>query len=225
MSLMNKKLKNLIMNDWKEILKDEFDREYFINLENFVNFEYQNYKVYPEYQNIFKALELTSFQNTKVVIIGQDPYHNPKEAHGLAFSTVLNKYPASLRNIFKELETDLGIKKVTGDLTSWAQQGVLLLNTVLTVRENQPNSHKKCGWIEFTNQIISKLNQKNDAIIFVLWGDNAIAKKSLITNPNHYIITSPHPSPLAAYRGFFGSKPFSKVNEILLKNNKEVIKW
>ena len=218
-------LKSLIKNDWKEILMDEFSKDYFHKLEEFVLNEYQNKKVYPEFDNIFKALELTSYDDTRVVIIGQDPYHNPKEAHGLAFSTKLQRYPASLKNIFKELESDLLIKKDTGDLTTWAEQGVLLLNTVLTVVENQPNSHKKSGWIEFTNKIICELNKKDQPIVFVLWGDNAIGKKSLITNPNHFVITSPHPSPLSAYRGFFGSKPFSKINNILVQNNQKIINW
>lgn len=216
---------SLITNDWSEILKTEFQKDYFKSLEKFIIEEYQNKKVYPNFDNIFKALELTSYNDTKVVIIGQDPYHNPNEAHGLAFSTKLQRYPASLKNIFKELESDLLIKKDTGDLTSWAKQGVLLLNTVLTVIENQPNSHKKSGWIEFTNQIICELNKKNQPIVFVLWGDNAIGKKALITNPHHVVITSPHPSPLSAYRGFFGSKPFSKINTILLENNQKIIQW
>lgn len=219
------KLDNLIKNDWKEVLKEEFYKEYFLKLDEFIISEYQNYQIYPSFDNIFKALELTSYQDTKVVIIGQDPYHNPNEANGLAFSTDNKKLPASLRNIFKELYQDLEIARVSGDLSDWAKQGVLLLNTVLTVRENKPNSHKNSGWIAFTNQIISKLNEKEEPVIFILWGDNAISKKRLITNPLHSIITSVHPSPLAAYRGFFGSKPFSKTNDILLSNNMKAIKW
>lgn len=219
------KLSELITNNWKSILSEEFDKDYFKALELFINKEYQDGDVYPEYENIFSALNLTDYDDVSVVIIGQDPYHNPFEAHGLAFSVKISKYPASLKNIFKELKNDLGIDRVSGDLTDWAKQGVLLLNTVLTVKKNQPNSHKNSGWMIFTDKIIEKLNERTEPIIFVLWGDFAISKKKFITNPNHYILSSPHPSPLAAYRGFFNSKPFSKVNNILFENNKETIKW
>lgn len=218
-------LRELINNKWSVILEEEFDKEYFKDLEQKLSFEYLNYIIYPEKENIFKALELTDYDDVSVVIIGQDPYHNPNEAHGLAFSTKLTKFPASLKNIYKELKDDLNVNRDNGNLTDWAKQGVLLLNTVLTVRKNQPNSHKKIGWLTFTNCIIEKLNERNRPIIFVLWGDNAISKEKLITNPNHYIIKSPHPSPLAAYRGFFGSKPFSQINDILSENNQKKIIW
>ena len=219
------KLKSLIRNNWQIVLKEEFEKNYFKNLEKFVLDEYQNYEIYPKFENIFKALELTDYLDVKVVIIGQDPYHNPEEAHGLAFSSKLKRYPASLRNIYRELESDLDIKRETGDLSDWANQGVLLLNTILTVRKNQPNSHKNCGWLDFTNQIIKVLNDREEPIVFVLWGDNAIRKKDFITNKHHHVLTSPHPSPLAAYRGFFGNKHFSKINQILKNNNQEIIRW
>ena len=218
-------LKILINNHWREALSDEFEKKYFKTLEEILDQEYQQYVIYPNKENIFEALNLTDYSDVSVVIIGQDPYHNPNEAHGLAFSTEISKFPASLKNIFKELKDDLGISRNIGNLTDWARQGVLLLNTVLTVRKNQPGSHKKIGWINFTDQIIQTLNQREDPIIFILWGDYAISKEKLITNHRHYILKSAHPSPLAAYRGFFGSKPFSKANRILKENNKEEIKW
>ena len=219
------KLSELITNNWKSILSEEFDKDYFKALELFINKEYQDGEVYPEYENIFSALNLTDYDDVSVVIIGQDPYHNPFEAHGLAFSVKISKYPASLKNIFKELKNDLGIDRVSGDLTDWAKQGVFLLNTVLTVEKDKANSHKDIGWEIFTDFVIKQINDKLDNVVFVLWGRQARDKKRIITNPSHFIIESAHPSPLSAYNGFFGSKPFSKANEFLKKNNKGQIKF
>ncbi len=214
-------------NDWKDILKDVFDSGEVKKLQDFLNFEYDTNVIYPSRENIFTALKLTSYENVKVVIIGQDPYHEPNQAHGLAFSVLEGiKLPPSLKNIYKEIEEDLGIKMSgSGNLTSWAEQGVLLLNNVLTVREHEANSHKKKGWEFVTNKIVEKLNNRDDAVIFVFWGNNAKEKQKLITNPNHIVLSAPHPSPLSAYHGFFGCKHFSMINEILRKNNKKEINW
>ena len=214
-------------NDWKDILKDVFDSNEVIKLNEFLSLEYDNKTIYPSRENIFTALKLTSYKNVKVVIIGQDPYHEPNQAHGLAFSVLEGiKLPPSLKNIYKEIEEDLGIKmSSSGNLTSWAKQGVLLLNNVLTVREHEANSHKKKGWEFVTNKIVEKLNDRDDVVIFVFWGNNAKEKQKLITNPRHIVLTAPHPSPLSAYHGFFGCKHFSMINEILRKNNKEEINW
>ena len=214
-------------NDWKDILKDVFNSDEVKKLQDFLNVEYDTKVIYPSRENIFTALKLTSYENVKVVIIGQDPYHEPNQAHGLAFSVLEGiKLPPSLKNIYKEIEEDLGIKMSgSGNLTSWAKQGVLLLNNVLTVREHEANSHKKKGWEFVTNKIVEKLNVRDDAVIFVFWGNNAKEKQKLITNPNHIVLTAPHPSPLSAYHGFFGCKHFSMINEILRKNNKNEINW
>ena len=214
-------------NDWKDILKDVFDSNEVIKLNEFLSLEYDNKTIYPSRENIFTALKLTSYKNVKVVIIGQDPYHEPNQAHGLAFSVLEGiKLPPSLKNIYKEIEEDLGIKmSSSGNLTSWAKQGVLLLNNVLTVREHEANSHKKKGWEFVTNKIVEKLNDRDDVVIFVFWGNNAKEKQKLITNSRHIVLTAPHPSPLSAYHGFFGCKHFSMINEILRKNNKEEINW
>ena len=212
--------------DWGNILKSEFEKPYFIELKKNIDLEYQNFICYPKYEDIFRALYLTPYKETKVVILGQDPYHNPGEAMGLAFSVKKGvRIPPSLRNIFQELYSDLGVVPETSDLTDWAKQGVLLLNSVLTVRENKPGSHKIYGWEKFTDAIISKLNEKNEPVIFVLWGSYARSKKTLITNSKHLILESVHPSPLSAHRGFFGSKPFSEINNFLEKNNIEKINW
>ena len=214
-------------NDWKDILKDVFNSNEVKKLNEFLNFEYDAKIIYPSRENIFTALKLTSYKNVKVVIIGQDPYHEPNQAHGLAFSVLDGiKLPPSLKNIYKEIEEDLGIEmSSSGNLTNWAKQGVLLLNNVLTVREHEANSHKKKGWEFVTNKIVEKLNDRDDAVIFVFWGNNAKEKQKLITNPHHIVLTAPHPSPLSAYHGFFGCKHFSMINEILRKNNKEEINW
>ncbi|HPF83157.1 MAG TPA: uracil-DNA glycosylase [Bacilli bacterium] len=217
---------NVINNDWDIALAEEYKKEYFLKLVKFVNNEYNNKTIFPIKNNIFKALALTNLKNVRVVILGQDPYHGYNEAQGLAFS-VLNdiKMPPSLRNIFKELENDVGIKRANSDLTDWAKQGVLLLNTVLTVEMDKPLSHKNMGWEIFTDEIIKVLNNNETPIVFILWGSNARMKKELITNKKHLIIESAHPSPLSASRGFFGSKPFSKTNKFLKDNNSIEIRW
>lgn len=215
-----------LINDWNTLLQEEFVKPYFINLMNQLHKEQKKYLILPLKKDIFNALNLTSYQNTKVVILGQDPYHNINQAHGLAFSVLEDqKLPPSLRNIFQELKSDLNIHNTSGNLTQWAKQGVLLLNTVLTVRHNEPNSHQKLGWEDFTNRIISLINEKETPVVFILWGKNAHQKEKLITNPHHLIIKTPHPSPLSAHRGFFGSKPFSKTNEFLQKTNQTIIDW
>lgn len=216
----------LINKDWDIVLKDEFNKSYFRDLGCFIKNEYKNKIVYPKYKDIFKALKLTDYNDVSVVILGQDPYHGVNEAHGLSFSVQEGvPIPPSLRNIFKELELDLGIKKTTTDLTSWANQGVLLLNSIMTVVKDSPLSHKARGWEIFTNKIIEKLGERQKPVVFILWGSYARSKKELIKGKNHYIIESVHPSPLSASRGFFGSKPFSKTNNFLRKNGIKEIDW
>lgn len=208
-------------NDWDKVLSDEIRKEYFIKLETKINELRKTKIIYPSTDNTYRALMLTNYHQVKVVIIGQDPYHNPNQANGLSFSVPKGeKLPPSLKNIFKEMETDLGIKNVNGDLTSWAKQGVLLLNSILTVEKNKPGSHRNFGWERFTDQVIIKLNELENPIIFILWGAFASHKRHLISG-HHHIITSSHPSPLSAYKGFLGSKPFSKCNQLL----KEPIDW
>ncbi len=214
-------------NDWQEILKDEFNKPYYLNLISFLDKEYNSKTIYPPKKDIYKALNLTSFKDTKVVILGQDPYHEENEAQGLAFSVNENvKIPPSLRNIYKELNNDLNCYiPNNGNLTKWAKQGVLLINDILTVEIHKALSHKDIGWRIFTNKIIQKLNDKNGPIVFILWGNEAIKKEKYLNNPKHLIIKSAHPSPLSANRGFFGSKPFSKTNDFLIKNNLKPIDW
>ena len=215
-----------VNNNWDIILKDEYEKEYFKNLLNYINEEYNNKTVYPLKENIFKALEYTDYNDIKVVIVGQDPYHGEGEAQGLSFSIPNDiKITPSLRNIFKELKNDLNIERTNTDLSDWAKQGILLLNAILTVCKDTPLSHKDKGWEIFTDEIIKKINEREDPVIFILWGNYASSKKKLITNKNHYIIESAHPSPLSASRGFFDSKPFSKTNNILISINKESIRW
>ena len=215
-----------VNNNWDIILKDEYEKEYFKNLLNYINEEYNNKTVYPLKENIFKALEYTDYNDIKVVILGQDPYHGEGEAQGLSFSIPNDiKITPSLRNIFKELKNDLNIERTNTDLTDWAKQGILLLNAILTVCKDTPLSHKDKGWETFTDEIIKKINEREDPVIFILWGNYARSKKKLITNKNHYIIESAHPSPLSASRGFFDSKPFSKTNNILISINKDSIRW
>ncbi|MCD7805254.1 MAG: uracil-DNA glycosylase [Oscillospiraceae bacterium] len=217
----------VIGNDWDEVIGGEFEKDYYLELRDFLKTEYSTNTVYPDMYHIYTALKLTPYSSVKVVIFGQDPYHEPGQAHGLCFSvqdgTAL---PPSLKNIYKELEADLGIPPAkTGDLTSWAKQGVLLLNTVLTVRRGQANSHKGKGWEILTDEIIRKLNDRESPIVFILWGANARSKKALITNPQHLIIESAHPSPLSAFNGFFGSRPFSRTNQFLAENGEAPINW
>ena len=213
----------MINKKWDIVLKDEFKKEYFKNLGIFVKREYKEKTIFPPYENIFDALRFTDYDDVLVVILGQDPYHGLGEAHGLSFSVHNNvKMPPSLLNIFKELYSDLKIKRTNSDLTDWAKQGVLLLNSIMTVEKDKPLSHKDKGWEIFTDTIIKKLNEREEPIVFVLWGSFARSKKEFITNKNHYIIESAHPSPLSASRGFLGSKPFSKINIFLSKRGKKI---
>lgn len=216
-----------IGNDWDELLKDEFEKEYYKKLREFLKDEYQNNIVYPHMDEIFSAFKYTSYSNTKVVILGQDPYHGKDQAHGLSFSVRKHiKIPPSLKNIYKELQDDLGCYiPNNGDLSKWAKQGVLLLNTSLTVRAAEANSHRNKGWEKLTDKVIELLNQKTEPVVFVLWGSNAISKEKLIDTEKHFVIKSVHPSPLSANRGFFGSKPFSKTNEILKSIGQGEIDW
>ena len=216
-----------IGNDWDALLADEFNKDYYLALREFLKTEYFSKKIYPPMNDIFNALKYTSYENTRVVILGQDPYHGVGQAHGLCFSVkrgVMN--PPSLQNIFKELYSELGIPAPEcGELTGWAKEGVLLLNTTLTVREATPQSHKGKGWEILTDKIISLINEKDSPVVFVLWGGNARAKKPLITNKNHLILECAHPSPLSAYNGFFGCGHFKSANEFLAKNNLKEIDW
>lgn len=214
-------------NDWAELLNNELQEPYYIKLRQFLIQEYRSRQIYPSMYDIFNALHYTSYQNTKVAILGQDPYHGSEQAHGLSFSVQPGvPAPPSLVNIFKELHDDIGCKIPNhGCLKSWAQQGVLLLNAVLTVRERQANSHQGLGWERFTDKVIELLNKRAEPIVFILWGRPAQRKKTMITNPVHLVIESPHPSPLSAHRGFFGSKPFSKTNKFLVDNGQMPIEW
>ena len=217
----------IFKNDWGQYLKEEMAQPYYRQLRQFLIGEYSTKQVYPDMYSIFNALHYTSYADTKVLILGQDPYHEPGQAHGLSFSVQPNvPPPPSLVNIFKELETDLGCTVPNnGCLEPWARQGVLLLNTVLTVQAHRANSHRAKGWEIFTDKIISLLNQRAKPVAFILWGSPARRKKAMITNPQHFIVESPHPSPLSAYRGFFGSRPFSKVNKFLESVGEEPINW
>lgn len=217
----------MIGNKWDIILKQEYNEQYFKDLIEFIKKEYKTKVIYPKQNEVFNAFRYTDFDNVKVVILGQDPYHGPNQAEGLSFS-VSNEVlkPPSLKNIFKELENDLEIPfPEHNSLKPWAKQGVLLLNAVLTVEEHKPTSHKDKGWEKFTDNIIREINKRSTPTVFILWGAYARAKKALITNPKHYIIESAHPSPFSARNGFFGSKPFSKTNEFLRKNNIKEIDW
>ena len=214
--------------NWKSIINSEQNKTYYKKLNEFIEKQYKITTVYPSKNNIFNAFDLCEYKNLKVVILGQDPYHQPNQAQGLAFSTPKNiKNPPSLVNILKEIKSDLGYDSlaIDGDLTFWAKQGVLLLNTVLTVEDSKPNSHKDKGWENFTDNIISYISNNKKDIIFLLWGAYAIKKSKLINKNNHHILTAPHPSPLSSYRGFFGCKHFSKINQILETFNKNKIKW
>lgn len=214
-------------NKWDVVLKDEFEKDYYLKIREFLKYEYSHYKIYPDMNDIFNSLKYADYDNIKVVIIGQDPYHEEGQAHGLSFSVKPNiDIPPSLVNIYKELHDDVGCYiPNNGFLEKWAKQGVLLLNNVLTVRAHQANSHKTCGWETFTDKIISELNKREKTIVFLMWGSCAKQKELLITNPNHYILKTVHPSPLSAYRGFFGCKHFSKANDILLSLVKTPIDW
>jgi len=217
----------MINNDWKDILKDEFNKDYYKQLKLFIDSEYNEKTIFPIKEEIFNAFKLCSFSNTKVIVFGQDPYHNLNQAHGLAFSVLKgNKVPPSLKNIYKELYSDLGINEPPhGELTSWAGEGVLLLNTILTVEKHLPLSHKGKGWETFTDNIIRLLNADDRPKVFVLWGNNAISKKIIIDNPNHLVLTSSHPSPFSARISFLGSKVFSRINSFLRKTNQSEISF
>lgn len=216
-----------ITKNWYELLKDEFEKPYFKKLQEFLTEEYNTKTIYPLAENIFNALNYCKYEDISVVLIGQDPYHQPGQAHGLCFSvqdgTAL---PPSLKNIFKEIHDDLGVTPLSsGNLIRWAKHGVLLLNTVLTVRRDEPNSHKGKGWENFTTKVIELVNKKTSPVVFLLWGGNAKAFEGLIDKNKHYVLKAAHPSPLSAYNGFFGCKHFSKTNEILEKNGKKPIDW
>ena len=216
-----------IGNSWDGLLSDQFRMEYYLRLREFLKSEYQSQTIYPNMYNIFNALKITDYDAVKAVIIGQDPYHGEGQAHGLCFSVQKGiALPPSLQNIYKELQQDLGIvPSASGDLTSWAEQGVLLLNTVLTVRVGLANSHKGKGWEQFTDRIIELLNEREKPMVFILWGANARAKKELISNPSHLVLEAAHPSPLSAYNGFFGCRHFSKTNDFLTRTGQEPINW
>lgn len=219
--------KQILTNDWQPVLEDEFTKPYYLQLREFLKKEYGAYTVYPHMNDIFNALNYTAFHDVKVVILGQDPYHGPGQAHGLSFSVKPEvALPPSLKNIFKELQDDLGFRQPdNGYLVDWAKQGVLLLNTVLTVRQGQAHSHRGKGWENFTNQVIKSLNEKDKPVVYILWGSAAQKNQELIDTSKHYVIKSPHPSPLSAYRGFFGSKPFSKTNAMLREAGQAEIDW
>ena len=213
-------------SSWQFALAPEFEKPYLVDLSEFIKSEYSQLVCFPQEWNIFRAFDVTPFDRVRVVILGQDPYHTVGAAMGLAFSVPnWSKMQPSLRNIFKELESDLGITRIQTDLTDWAEQWVLLLNTVLTVREWEPASHQKMGWENFTDATITALSRHREGIIFILWGNSAIEKQSLIDNTRHHIITSPHPSPFSAHRGFFGSQPFSRTNTYLREQGSEEIVW
>lgn len=216
-----------IGNEWDEILKGEFEKEYYLNLREFLKREYFTYQIYPNMYDIFNALKYTSYSDVKAVIIGQDPYHGKGQAHGLCFSVQKGvAVPPSLQNIYKEIYSDLGIPPANhGYLKKWADSGVLMMNAVLTVREGQANSHKGKGWEIFTDRVIELLNEREKPIVFLLWGGNAKQKMRLITNPNHLILQAAHPSPLSAFNGFFGCGHFSKANEFLANHGMEPIDW
>ncbi|RVU55523.1 uracil-DNA glycosylase [Anaerosphaera multitolerans] len=220
-------MKEILKNDWQELLKDEFEKPYYLNLRELLIEEYKNYEVFPKAEDIFNAFNYTPYSNLKVVILGQDPYHNFGQAHGLAFSVKEGvKIPPSLVNIYKELKEDLGLEiPSTGYLINWSKQGIMLLNTTLTVRAHSPMSHSKIGWELFTDRVIEVIDSGSRPVVFILWGNHAKSKMKLIKNEKHLVITGAHPSPLSANRGFFGSRPFSKANTFLESNNIEPPNW
>lgn len=217
----------MIGNDWDLALDDEFKKDYFLKIMDFIEEEYSSKTIYPPYEDIFNAFKLTPLGNVKVVILGQDPYHEEGQAHGLAFSTPEGRpIPRSLKNIFKEINAEYGYPiPSSGCLEDWAKQGVFLLNTVLTVEAGKANSHSKCGWQTFTDSVIKILNEQHQPIVFMLWGKQAEKKKELLTNPNHLVLITSHPSPFSARRGFLGSNHFKLANEFLFENNQEEIEW
>lgn len=215
-----------IGNSWDTLLKEEFKADYYLKLRSFLAVEYKYYTIYPSMYDVFNALKMTPYESVKVVILGQDPYFCEGQAHGLCFSVPNGvKIPPSLSNIFNEIKSDTGFECKSGCLESWAKQGVLLLNTALTVRSKEPNSHKGKGWEILTDKIVSIVNEKETPVVFLLWGANAKSKKGLITAPHHLVLEAPHPSPLSAYSGFLGCKHFSKTNDFLEKNGQSKIDW
>ena len=216
----------MIGNDWDIVLKEEYEKDYFLKIKDSVRNEYDNKIIFPPANRVFYAFRMTPYKDVKVVILGQDPYHGVGEANGLCFSVNEGiKMPPSLNNIYKELYSDLGIKRTSTDLSDWASSGVLLLNSVLTVEKDKPASHKNIGWEEFTDNVIKKINEKEEPVVFILWGNFAKSKIKYITNPKHLVISSSHPSPFSVNYGFFGSRPFSKTNEFLRKNSIKEIEW
>lgn len=215
----------VIRRSWFELLKDEFEKTYYINLENFLQKEYSTKTIYPRSENVFNAINLVPLDKVKVVIIGQDPYHEPNQAHGLSFSVEHSNLPPSLKNIFKEIDAELGIKNTSGNLTTWAKQGVLLLNTVLTVEKGKANAHKGMGWEKLTMEIVKKVNQVQSPVVFLLWGSQAQKFSEVLNNPNHLVLKCAHPSPLSAYNGFFGCGHFKKANEFLSQHGLTEINW
>lgn len=220
-------MKEIIKGDWQELLKEEFEKDYYKELKLKLDEEYKTKEIFPVEEELFSAFNLTQYKDVKVLILGQDPYHNNDQAHGLAFSVKEGiKIPPSLRNIYKELNADLGIEiPNTGYLINWAKEGIMLLNTTLTVRAHTPMSHSKIGWEIFTDRVIELIDEKDEPVVFILWGNHAKSKKKLIKNEKHLIIESVHPSPLSASRGFFGTKPFSKTNEFLRENGLQAPSW
>lgn len=217
----------MINNDWDEILKNEYKKEYFTKIQDYLNKASEKTTIFPKKDDIYKAFQETSYQNTRIVILGQDPYHDDNQANGLAFSVSEGvKIPPSLMNIYKEIDQEFscGIPS-SGDLSSWAKQGVLLLNSTLTVEAHKANSHQNIGWKNFTDSVISSLNERKTPVVFIFWGNNAIKKEKLITNPTHLVLKSAHPSPLSAYRGFFGNNHFENANKFLQNNNYQPINW
>lgn len=220
-------MKKIFKNDWQEILEGEFEKDYYKDLRKLLIEEYRHHQIFPQAQDIFNAFHYTSYKDLKVLILGQDPYHNLGQAHGLAFSVKEGvKIPPSLQNIYKELNSDLGLAiPNTGYLKSWADEGIMLLNTTLTVRAHEPMSHSKIGWEIFTNSVIEKISEKKEPVVYILWGNHAKARKKFINNENHLIIEGVHPSPLSANRGFFGSRPFSRANKFLLERGVTPPSW
>lgn len=218
-------LQQYLNDDWFQSLNEEFKKDYFLELEAFLTEAYEHHTIYPEKKHIFHAFNLTPLKDVKVVILGQDPYHGENQAHGLSFSVPMTeKLPPSLKNIYKELYDDVGVTRIHGNLESWAKQGVLMINDVLTVEASKARSHRNKGWEKFTQAVIQVLNEQDTPIVFILWGNDAIKKEKLI-HEKHHIIKGPHPSPLSSYRGFFGSKPFSKINMFLEEHQLNTIDW
>ncbi len=224
--MIERNVQGMIGNDWDYVLREEYEKDYFLKIKERVRREYDSKMIFPPANRVFYAFRMTPYKDTRVIILGQDPYHGVGEANGLCFSVNEGvKMPPSLSNIYKELYNDLGIVRTKTDLSDWAKSGVLLLNSVLTVEKDKPASHKMIGWEEFTDTVIKKLNEKDEPVVFILWGNFAKSKIKYITNPKHLIISSSHPSPFSVNYGFFGSKPFSRTNKFLRENNLKEIEW